>query len=201
MLEFLTAAALAALVIVGLLITTLWLAVRRIRRSRLVVAGTQLVADGVLAVTACRPRPTPNRGAAVQALRISRAHRVLRERITLAERAGAHLGDVPALLPRLEAEGRRIRAGLGRLVGSTAAGHDLLTSADGHLATLADLTEAVDAAARTPARDEFLARDAEEAALGLRLHHAAYTELTAADGWVGAHQGEGQPPSRTRSVA
>jgi hypothetical protein len=196
MLEFLTVAVLAVLVIVGLLVTALWLAVRRIRRSRLVVAGTQLVADGLLAVTACRPRPTPHRAAALEALRISRAHRLLRERITAAARAGAHLGEVPALLPRLEAEGRRIRGGLSRLVGSTAGGHDLFVAADRHLATLADLTEAVDAAARTPVRDEFLARDAEEAALGLRLHHAAYTELTADDAWGAAREGRSD-----RSVA
>ena len=181
MLEFLTVVALVVLVLVGLLVTAVWLVLRRVRRSRLVVAGTQLVADGVLAVAVCRPRPTPHRTAAVQALRISRAHRVLRERVGTAERAGAHLGDVPAVLPRLEAEGRRLRAGLGRLVGSAAAGEELLARADRHLATLADLTEVVDVAARVPAMDDTLARDVEEAALGLRLHSAAYDELTAPD--------------------
>jgi hypothetical protein len=180
-LEFLTVVALVALLLVGVAVTLVWLALRRIRRSRLVVAGTQLVADGVLAVTACRPRPTPHRAAALLALRVSRAHRVLRERVAVAELAGAHLGDVPALLPRLEAEGRRLRVGLGRLVGSTAAGDELVAAGEAHLATLADLTEVVDAAGRAPGRDEHLARDAEEAALGLRLRTAAYTELTADD--------------------
>jgi hypothetical protein len=180
-LEFLTVLALVALLLLGVVVAVGWLALRRIRRSRLVAAGMQLAADGVLVVSACRPRPTPHRAAALQALRVTRAHRVLRERIAVAERAGAHLGDVPALLPRLEAEGRRLRDGLGRLVGSTAAAADLLAAAEAHLATLADLTEVVDAAGRTPARDEHLARDAEEAALALRLQTAAYTELTAAD--------------------
>jgi hypothetical protein len=96
-----------------------------------------------------------------------------------ARRAGVHLGDVPALLPRLEAEGRRIRAGLAQLVGSSATASDLRARADRHLATLADVSEAVAAAARMPTADESLARDAEEAALGLRLHAAAYTELLA----------------------
>ena len=179
MLEFLTVAALVVLVALGLLVTGLWLLVRRIRRSRVVAAGTRLVADGMLAVTACRPRPTPHRAAALLALRVSRAHRVLRERVALARQAGAHLGDVPAVLPRLEAEGRRIRSALGRLVGSTAAGEELIARAEAHLATLADLTEVVDAAAQVPVRDQDLARDAEEAALALRLHTAAYTELMA----------------------
>jgi hypothetical protein len=181
MLEFLTVAALVLLMLVALLVTAGWLVVRRVRRSRVVVAARQVAADGMLAVAACRPRAVPHRGAALQAVRVSRAHRLLRERTTAAQRAGAHLGEVPALLPRLEAEGARIRAELGRLVGSSAPGQELLARADRHLATLAELTGAVDTAARLPVRDEELARDAEEAALGLRLHAAAYTELVAAD--------------------
>jgi hypothetical protein len=179
MLEFLTVAALVVLFVVGLLVTIAWLSLRRLRRSRLVATGTQLLADGLLALSACRPRPTSHRAAALQAVRISRGHRLLRERVTAAQRAGAYLGDVPPVLPRLEAEGRRIRAGLGHLVGSATAGHDLLTQADRHLAMLADLTEAVGTATLVPATDESVAREAEEAALGLRLHTAAYTELMA----------------------
>jgi hypothetical protein len=154
MLEFLTVAALVVLLVVGLLVTIAWLALRRLLRSRLVTTGTQLVTDGVVALTACRLRPTPNRAAALQAIRISREHRLLRQRVATAERAGAHLGDVPAVLPRLEAEGRRIRAGLGHLVGSTTAGHDLLAQADRHLSTLASLIEAVSTATLVPATDE-----------------------------------------------
>jgi hypothetical protein len=177
MLEFLTIVAVVVLVVVGLVVGAVWVVLRRILRSRLVTAATDLVTDGVLAVSACRPRATPNRAAALLALRVSRAHRLLRERVSAAQRAGAHLGDVPAVLPRLEAEGRRLRAALGRLVGSSTAAHDLLDRAERHLATLADLTEVVDMAAQAPAADELLAQDAEEAALGLRLHTAAYTEL------------------------
>jgi hypothetical protein len=179
MLEFLTVAALLVLLVVGLLVTIAWLSLRRLLRSRLVATGTQLLADGMLALTACRPRPTSNRAAALQAVRISRGHRLLRERVATAQRAGAYLGDVPPVLPRLEAEGRRIRAGLGQLVGSATAGHDVLAQANRHLTMLADLTEAVGAATLVPATDESVAREAEEAALGLRLHTAAYTELMA----------------------
>ena len=177
MLEFLTVVGLVVLLVVGLLVTTAWLALRRIRRSRLVAVGTQAVTDGRLVLTACRPGPMPNRGAAVQALRISREHRLLRQRVIAAQRSGAHLGDVPALLPRLEAEGRRLQGALGRLVGLPAAGHEVMAQADRHLATLADLSEAVGAAASVPPADAVLAREAEEAALGLRLHAAAYAEL------------------------
>lgn len=179
MLEFLTVVGLVVLLVVGLLVATAWLAIRRIRRSRLVAAGAQAVADGRLVLTACRPGPTPHRSAAVQALRITREHRVLRQRVAAAQRSGASLGDVPALLPRLEAEGRRLHGALGRLVGSPAAGREVLAQADRHLATLADLSDAVGAAAALPPADDVLIRDAEEAALGLRLRAAAYAELTA----------------------
>jgi hypothetical protein len=179
MMEFLAVLAVMALLLVTLVVTAAWLTVRRVRRSRLVAVATQAVSDGMLALTAARLRPTPNRTAALQAVRIAREHRLLRLRVADARRAGVHLGDVPALLPRLEAEGRRIRAGLAQLVGSMAIGHDLRARADRHLATLADVSEAVAAAARVPTADDSLTREAEEAALGLRLHAAAYTELLA----------------------
>lgn len=182
MLEFLTVIGLVVLLVVTVLVTAAWLALRRIRRSRLVAIGTQAVGDGLLALTALRLRPTPHRGAALRALRISREHRLLQQRVAAAQRSGAYLGDVPGLLPRLEAEGSRLRAALGRLVGSPATGHDVLAHADRHLATLTDLSEAVDGASSAPGTDDALAREAEEAALGLRLHTAAYTELMAADG-------------------
>jgi hypothetical protein len=184
MMDFLAVLAMAAVLLVCLVATLAWLAVRRIARSRpvargaqAVAVGTQVVADGLVALSAARRGPTPNRQAGLQAVLISWEHRVLRQRIAEAERAGVHLGDVPALLPRLEAEGRRLRTGLRQLVGSTAAGHALSAEADRHLATLADVRDAVASASRLPTADTTLARDAEEAALGLRLHAAAYAEL------------------------
>ena len=182
MLEFLTVVGLVVLLVFGLLVTAVWLTLRRIRRSRLVAVGAQAAADALLGLTALRLRATPHRGAALRALRISREHRLLRQRVVAAQRSGAYLGDIPALLPRLEAEGRRLQAALGRLVGSPAAGHDLIAQADRHLATLADLVEAVGLATSVPAADDGLAREAEEAAVGLRLHTAAYAELMATGG-------------------
>ncbi|HEV7210595.1 MAG TPA: hypothetical protein VGN47_02650 [Blastococcus sp.] len=179
MLEFLIVVAVCVLVGVGLVVATAWLLLRRLLRSRPVVVGSQLVAEGMLALAAFRPGPIANRAAALRAVRISRGHRLLHDRVTAAQRSGAYLGDVPAVLPRLEAEGRRIRDGLGRLVGGTTADPRLLARADRHLATLADLTEAVATATGVPVADETLAHEAEEAALGLRLHSAAYTELMA----------------------
>jgi hypothetical protein len=190
MLEFLTAAALVVLLVVGVLVTIAGLALRRIRRSRPVATATQCVVDAALALNACRPRPTLNRAAALPALRISRGHRLLWQRVAAAQRAGAYLGEVPSVLPRLEADGHRIRAGLGQLVGSTATGHDLLAQADRHLAMLADLTDAVGTATLAPAVDESLAREAEQAALGLRLHNAAYTELMAMGTARGGDRGQ-----------
>jgi hypothetical protein len=179
MMEFLTVLAVTGLLLVALVVTGAWLAVRRVRRSRLVRFASQTVSDGLLTLNAARLGSAPNRGAALQAVRISREHRLLRQRVVEAQSAGVHLGDVPALLPRLEAEGRRLRAGLSQLAGSTAAGHDLRARADRHLAALADVREAVAAATRVPTADDSLAREAEEAALGLRLHAAAYAELMA----------------------
>jgi hypothetical protein len=179
MLEFLTVAAVLVLVVIGLLVTGVWLTVRRVRRSRLVATAAHLLADGVLTLPALRLRPTPNRAAALYALRISRGHRLLRQRVAQSQAAGAYLGDVPTVLPRLETEGRRLRSELGRLIGSTTAAPELSARAQSHLRTLADLIEAVSGAASVPAADASLAREAEEAALGLRLHTAAYTELMA----------------------
>jgi len=193
MLEFLSAVGLVVLLVVAVLVTAVWLALRRIRRSRVVAAGTRAVADGLLALTVVRPRPTADRGAALQALRISREHRLLRQRVTAAQRSGAHLGDVPGLLPRLEAEGRRLQAALGRFAGAPGARGDLFARADRHLATLADLTEAVGAAISVPPADDALAQEAEEAALGLRLHAAAYTELVTPGDPV--RRSSGRPPT------
>ena len=203
MLDFLAVLALAVVLIVCLVVTTAGLAVRRIRRSRRVVRGAQAVAvgtqavavgrqvlaDGLLALSAARPGPASNRGAAFQAMRISWEHRALRQRVAEAQQAGAHLGDVPALLPRLEAEGRRLRAGLRQLAGTSGNGRALEAEAARHLAMLADVRDAVAAATRMPTADSTLAQDAQEAALGLRLHAAAYTELMRTPGRASVRRG------------
>jgi hypothetical protein len=117
--------------------------------------------------------------AALRVLRLTRAQRVLRRRVADAARAGAYLGDVPAMLPRLQVETDRLRTGLGRLPSAaTAAGRELLTAADRHLATLTDLNDAVTTTLGLPAAEGTLSQEAEDAARGLRLYAAAYVELT-----------------------
>lgn len=193
MLELLAAATLVVLLVVGVIVTITALALRRIRRSQLVADATQCLTDAALVLNACRPRPTRHRAAALPALRISRGHRLLRQRVDAAQRAGTYLGEVPTVLPRLEADGRRIRAELGQLVGSTTTGQDLLAQADRHLAMLADLTDAVGTATLAPAVDVGLAGEAEQAALGLRLHTAAYTDLMAMDAACDGNSKQLQP--------
>jgi hypothetical protein len=179
MLEFLTVLLVVVLLVVTLTVTTAVLAVRRVRRSRLVATGRDLVSDGRLALTASGLRGSPGRAAALRGLQLSREHRLLRQQVAAAQQAGAHLGDVPKVLPRLEAEGRRLRAALGQAALSPVpAPPELLARTDRHRRALAALSEAVGTATALPATESTVAADAEEAALALRLHTAAYTELT-----------------------
>src|SRR3954449_1674282 len=131
MLEFLTVAAVVGLLLLGLLATAAWLLFRRLRRrrlrllataawllfrrrrrSRLVATVQVVVAGGALVRPACRPAAMRNRTAALRVLRLTRAQRVLQQRVADAARTGAYLGDVAPVLPRLQAETDRIRTGL-----------------------------------------------------------------------------------------
>ena len=179
MLEFLTVIGLVVLLVVALLVTTVWLALRRIRRSRLMATARTAIAFGVPLLATGRPTLGRNPGAALRVLRLTRAQQVLRRSVADAARTGAYLGDVPGMLPRVQAETDRIRTGLGRLPSATGpAAQELLTAADRHLATLRDLTDAVAATVALPAAESTLSHEAEEAAHGLRLYAAAYVELT-----------------------
>jgi hypothetical protein len=178
MLELLTAA-IAGLLALGLLATAGWRLCRRLRRSRLLTTARALAAGGALVLVAGRLAAARNPAAALRVLRLTRAQRVLRQRVADAHRTGAYLGDVPAMLPRLQAETDRIRTGLGRLhSAATPGGRDLLAAADRHLATLTDLSDAIVATLVLPAAEGALTQEAAEAAHGLRLYAAAYTELT-----------------------
>lgn len=179
MFEFLTVLLVVMLLVGTLTVATAVLAVRRVRRSRLVATGRELVSDGRLAVIASRFRGSPGRAAALRGLQLSREHRLLRQRVAAAQRAGAYLGDVPEVLPRLEVEGRRLRMALGQAALSPVpAAPELLARTDRHLRALAAVSEAVGTATALPATESTVAGDAEEAALALRLHTAAYAELT-----------------------
>ncbi len=98
-----------------------------------------------------------------------------------AQAAGAHLGDVPALLPALEAEGARLEQCLRQQALSPAAGGwaALQAEARGHLAMLADVSDAVRQAARVLPASGRLPADVADAVSGLRAHTDAYRELTA----------------------
>jgi hypothetical protein len=178
MFEFLTVVFLVMVVggfaMVGLILGALWLGWRRLRRHPLVATGRMAV-EGALAVSVLRGQLTANPKGALRSMRLGRQQRRLRHRVQSAERAGAYLGDIPGLLPRLEDEGRRIRAALA----SPTASVEVLTQADHHLSRLAELSAAVDGTTTVSSSDEYLSDDVREAALGLRLRNAAYAELMA----------------------
>lgn len=179
MFEFLAVLLVIMFLVMALTVTAAALAVRRVRRSRLMATGRDLVSEGRLAVTASGLRGGAERAAALRGLQLSREHRVLRQRVVAAQQAGADLGDVPDVLPRLEAEGRRLRAALGQAaLGPVPAAPELLARTDRHRRALAAVSEAVGAATALPASESTAAGDAEEAALALRLRTAAYLELT-----------------------
>ena len=180
MLEFLTVVGLVVLLVVAVLVTTVWLALRRIRRSRLVAVTRSAIAVGAPLVANVRPAVSRNPAAAVRVLRLGRAQQVLRRSVADGARTGAYVGDVPAMLPRLQAETDRLRTALGRLPSTAgSAARDLLAAADRHLGTLRDLTDAVTATCTLPVAESTLSHEAEEAARGLRLYAAAYAELMA----------------------
>jgi hypothetical protein len=176
--EFLAVATVVGLLVLGASATAAWRLYRRLRRSRLVTTGRAVATGGLVLLAAC-PTAMRNRSAALRVLRLTRAQWTLRQHVAQAAGTGAYLGDIPAMLPRLQAETDRLRTGLGRCQSdATPAGRQLLAAADRHLSTLADVTDAVGTALALPAAEGTLAQEAEEAARGLRLYAAAYTELT-----------------------
>lgn len=132
-----------------------------------------------MAVTAWRRRSFPTRASAILALRVSRARGQLRRQVTQAERTGAHLGDVPTLLPRLQTAGDRISCSLLHQQAHTLtpSGRGLLDEAQVHLSLLADLSDAVRTSTLLPEARSDLTRDAADAAQALRCYTAAYQEL------------------------
>jgi hypothetical protein len=169
-----------------LLVTALvgWLVVRRVRRSALVARARELGAQGATAATAVAARrlpPGPRRTAAELQLDVARARDRLRRQVASARAAGAHLGDVPALLPSLEAEGARLEQLLRQraLAPGPADRSDLESEARHHLATLADACEAVLEAERAVTAAGRRTSEVADAVDALRAHTAAYRELTA----------------------
>jgi hypothetical protein len=156
-----------------------WCLVRRLRRTPLVANVRVLAAGGPLLLAAGRPAGAGARAAALAVLRLTGTQRALRRRVAAAARTGAYLGDIPAMLPRLQAETARIGTGLCHLGSSaTPDSSDLLAAADRHVAVLTNLSDAVAATLALPPAGATLSQEAVDAALGLRLYAAAYAELT-----------------------
>lgn len=182
-------AVLGGVLLVFLVIAALagWLVVRRVRRSALVARGRELTArgrelgmQGATAVAALRLPPGQRRSAAELQLEIARARGHLRRQIGTAQAAGAHLGDVPGLLPTLEAEGSRLEQRLRlRALAPSATDHaDLESEARAYLDVLADVCDAVLKAEEVAGAGR-LTTDVADAVTALRAHTTAYQELTA----------------------
>ncbi|MGY5883151.1 hypothetical protein [Modestobacter lacusdianchii] len=156
-----------------------WLAVRRVRRSPLVARARTLGAHGATAVAARRLPPGPRRTAAELQLEIARARERVRRQVATAQAAGAHLGDVPALLPGLENEGARLEQLLRQAALAGPAGRaDVESDARAYLHTLAEVCDAVLAAERAAPTAGRVTTDVAEAVSALRAHTTAYRELT-----------------------
>ncbi|MCZ2805549.1 hypothetical protein O2W18_10575 [Modestobacter sp. VKM Ac-2983] len=165
-----------------------WLVVRRVRRSPLVARsrelasrGRELGAQGATAVAARRLPPGRRRAAAELQLEVARARDRLRRQVAAAQTAGAHLGEVPDLLPSLEAEGSRLEQRLRQraLAPEPMDRDEPGPEARAYLDTVADVCDAVLQAERAVAPTSRTTADVAEAVTALRAHTAAYQELTA----------------------
>ncbi|MGY1747800.1 hypothetical protein [Modestobacter sp. SYSU DS0511] len=165
-----------------------WLALRRVRRSPLVARSRELAArgrelgvQGATAVAARRLPPGDRRSCAELQFEVARARDRLRRHVAGAQAAGAHLGDVPDLVPALEAEGIRLEQRLRQraLVPDPTDGTDLAAEARAHLDTIADVCDAVLQAERAASAVSRPTTDVADAVSALRAHTAAYRELTA----------------------
>lgn len=133
-------------------------------------AGTALVV--------ARHPARADRTTGVLAARVTAASVQLRREVAVATRAGAHLGDVPAVLPRLTDEAFALSRELRRLTTSTAdhAG-ELCDAARAHLSAVADVTAAVRASTALPPASGGVADEAARVAADLKAYATAYRDL------------------------
>ncbi|MCZ2848621.1 hypothetical protein [Modestobacter sp. VKM Ac-2978] len=183
-------AILGGVLVTFLLIAVLagWLVVRRVRRSPMVarsreiaVRSRELGMQGATAVAARRLPPGQRRSCAELQLEVCRARDRLRRQVATAQAAGAHLGEIPDLLPSLEAEGSRLEQRLRQraLVPEPTARDDLELEARAHLDTLADVCDAVRQAERVASAARRPTSEVADAVTALRAHTSAYEELIA----------------------
>ncbi|MGY2083981.1 hypothetical protein [Blastococcus sp. SYSU DS0539] len=183
-------AVLGGVLVTLLLIAALagWLVLRRVRRSPLVARSRELAArgrelgmQGATAVAARRLPPGQRRTCAELQLEIARARDRLRRQVAGAQAAGAHLGEVPDLLPSLDAEGRRLEQRLLQftLVPDPDDRAAPEPAARAYLDTVADVCDAVRQAEQVAAAAGTPVTDVAGAVTALRAHTTAYQELTA----------------------
>ncbi len=153
-------------------------AVSAVRDSGAVRRGRELGGYAALAAVAVRDPAGTDRTAAGLAVRVTTASMTLRREVAAAQRAGAHLGDVPEVLPRLADEGYALSRAL-RVAATAPADHSaaLCDAARAHLAAVADVTGAVRASAALPRADGGIAAEAADAAARLRAYAGAYRDL------------------------
>lgn len=165
-----------------------WLVLRRVRRSPLVARGRELASrgrdlgmQGATAVAARRLPPGQRRSSAELQLEIARARGRLRRQVATAQAAGAHLGDVPDVLPSLEAEGSRLEQRLRQraLLPDPTDRIDPEPDARAYLDTIADVCDAVLQAEQVASPAGRPTTDVADAVTALRAHTTAYQELTA----------------------
>ncbi|SEK58073.1 hypothetical protein SAMN04515665_10394 [Blastococcus sp. DSM 46786] len=183
-------AVLGGALLVVLLITALagWLVLRRVRRSPLVARSRELASrgrdlglQGATAVAARHLPPGHRRSAAGLQLEVARARDRLRHHVATARAAGAHLGEIPELLPSLDAEGARLEQRLRQraLAADPADRADPGPEARDYLATVADVCDAVLEAERAVSAGVRPVTGVADAVAALRAHTSAYQELTA----------------------
>jgi hypothetical protein len=152
-------------------------AVRALRSSSTVRRAGELGGYATLAVGVARHPARVDRTAGVLAARVTAASVTLQREVAVARRAGAHLGEVPTVLPRLADEGFALSRAL-RLVTTTASDHstELHEAARAHLAVVADVTAAVRASTALPAAHG-IGDEAARVAADLKAYAGAYREL------------------------
>ncbi len=153
-------------------------AVRAVQGSGAVRRGRELGGYAVLAAGAVRDPAGTDRTAAALAVRVTTSSMTLQREVAAAQRAGAHLGDVPDVLPRLADEGYALSRAL-RVAATAGAEHPaaLCAAARAHLAAVADVVGAVRASAALPRADGGIAAEAADAAARLQAYAGAYRDL------------------------
>jgi hypothetical protein len=168
--------ALAGVVTCGVLLTRR--AVRAVQASPTVRRGRELTQYAGTALAVVRSPASTDRTSAALAARVTGAAMGLQREVSAARRAGAHLGDVPAVLPQLVDEGYVLaRALRGEATAPTGRGTDLHEAARAHLAAVAEVAAAVRASAALPDAHGGVAAEAARAAADLQAYAAAYRDL------------------------